>query len=162
MGEELFWALRGGGANNFGVVLSYKIRLVYVPPQVTTFGISRTLNEDATKLVEMWQTITPQLVDDLWFRAMLLAADVEATGNRTIQAIFQGMFLGRRQELLPVMEKSFPELGLKVNDFKEMSWVQPTISFAGYDIEDPSILLSRKPEYKLFQGQIRFCEGADL
>ncbi|WOK99543.1 hypothetical protein Cni_G08255 [Canna indica] len=157
MGEELFWALRGGGANNFGVVLSYKIRLVDVPPQVTTFSITRTLNEDATKLVEMWQTIAPQLVDDLWIRVMASAADVEATGNRTIRAIFQGMFLGQRQELLPVMEKSFPELGLKDNDLKEMSWVQSTISFAGYDIEDPSILLSRKPEYNSsFKGKSDF------
>ncbi|PON66448.1 Xanthine dehydrogenase C subunit [Trema orientale] len=31
MGEDLFWAIRGGGAASFGVVLAWKIRLLPVP-----------------------------------------------------------------------------------------------------------------------------------
>ncbi|CAD5176494.1 unnamed protein product [Musa acuminata subsp. malaccensis] len=51
MGEDLFWAIRGGGAS-LGVVLYYKIRLVDVPPKVTVFSISRTLKQGATKLAK--------------------------------------------------------------------------------------------------------------
>uniref|UniRef100_A0A453JCQ7 FAD-binding PCMH-type domain-containing protein n=1 Tax=Aegilops tauschii subsp. strangulata TaxID=200361 RepID=A0A453JCQ7_AEGTS len=32
MGEDLFWAIRGGGGGNFGIVLSWKVQLVQVPP----------------------------------------------------------------------------------------------------------------------------------
>ncbi|XP_021766952.1 reticuline oxidase-like [Chenopodium quinoa] len=31
MGEEIFWALRGGGGGNFGVVYGWKVQLVHVP-----------------------------------------------------------------------------------------------------------------------------------
>ncbi|KAK9101402.1 hypothetical protein Scep_024832 [Stephania cephalantha] len=34
MGEDLFWAIRGGGVTSFGVLLAWKIRLVPVPPTV--------------------------------------------------------------------------------------------------------------------------------
>ncbi|KAK9101399.1 hypothetical protein Scep_024829 [Stephania cephalantha] len=32
MGEDLFWAIRGGGVTSFGVLLAWKIELVPVPP----------------------------------------------------------------------------------------------------------------------------------
>nr|GFD60002.1 reticuline oxidase-like protein [Tanacetum cinerariifolium] len=35
MGEDLFWAITGGGGASFGVVLSFTFKLVQVPPQVT-------------------------------------------------------------------------------------------------------------------------------
>ncbi|KAK9031476.1 hypothetical protein V6N11_032853 [Hibiscus sabdariffa] len=34
MGKDVFWAIRGGGATSFGVILSWKIKLVRVPPRV--------------------------------------------------------------------------------------------------------------------------------
>jgi FAD/FMN-containing dehydrogenase len=37
MGEELFWAIRGGGGSSFGVILAWKLRLVPVPHSVTVF-----------------------------------------------------------------------------------------------------------------------------
>ncbi|KAE8123902.1 hypothetical protein FH972_018821 [Carpinus fangiana] len=37
MGEDLFWAIRGGGGASFGVILSWKIQLVAVPEIVTVF-----------------------------------------------------------------------------------------------------------------------------
>ncbi|KAL7243288.1 hypothetical protein ACSBR1_015651 [Camellia fascicularis] len=43
MGEDLFWAVAGGSAANFAVVLLYKIRLVPVPKTVTVFRVERTL-----------------------------------------------------------------------------------------------------------------------
>ena len=43
MGEDLFWAIREGGGASFGVILSWKIKLVRVPPTVTTFNVKKTL-----------------------------------------------------------------------------------------------------------------------
>ncbi|KAL2494238.1 FAD-binding Berberine family protein [Forsythia ovata] len=42
MGEDLFWAITGGGGSSFGVVLAYKIKLVRVPSTVTVFRVTRT------------------------------------------------------------------------------------------------------------------------
>ncbi|KAK9735008.1 hypothetical protein RND81_04G177300 [Saponaria officinalis] len=44
MGEDLFWAIRGGGGASFCVIVSYKIKLVHVPEKVTVFRVSRTLD----------------------------------------------------------------------------------------------------------------------
>ncbi|KAI3883182.1 hypothetical protein MKW92_041367 [Papaver armeniacum] len=35
MGEDLFWGIKGGGGGSFVVVLSWKVKLVLVPPTVT-------------------------------------------------------------------------------------------------------------------------------
>lgn len=41
MGEDYFWAIRGGGGSSFGVVLSWKIKLVDVPSTVTVFKVQK-------------------------------------------------------------------------------------------------------------------------
>ncbi|KAJ6950874.1 berberine bridge enzyme-like 21 [Populus alba x Populus x berolinensis] len=55
MGEDLFWAIRGGGGGSFGVIISYKIKLVSVPETVTVFRAERTLEQNATDVVYKWQ-----------------------------------------------------------------------------------------------------------
>ncbi|KAE9461460.1 hypothetical protein C3L33_06634, partial [Rhododendron williamsianum] len=65
MGEDLFWAIRGGGAASFGVVLKWKVKLVRVPPKVTVFSISKSLEQGATKLVYNWQNVADKLHKDL-------------------------------------------------------------------------------------------------
>lgn len=54
MGEDFFWAIRGGGGASFGVIVSWKIKLVRVPPIVTVFNVGKTLDEGATKLVHRY------------------------------------------------------------------------------------------------------------
>nr|GEX25839.1 hypothetical protein [Tanacetum cinerariifolium] len=39
MGEDLFWAIRGGGGTSFGVIVSWKIKLLWVPEKVTIFNV---------------------------------------------------------------------------------------------------------------------------
>lgn len=52
MGEDLFWAIRGGGGASFGVILSWRVRLVPVPATVTVFAVDRNdSNKDLTGLV---------------------------------------------------------------------------------------------------------------
>ncbi|XP_038970567.1 berberine bridge enzyme-like 26 [Phoenix dactylifera] len=145
MGEDLFWAIRGGGASSFGIVLSFKINLVYVPPTVTVFQVQKTLSEDVTKLVGRWQKVAPRLDDNLFIRVLVNAIGNKEKGNRTIQASFQSLFLGGRQELLSILDKSFPELGVEAKDCTEMSWMNSTLYFAKAPKLDPTFLLNRNP-----------------
>ncbi|KAG1348042.1 Berberine bridge enzyme-like 26 [Cocos nucifera] len=143
MGDDLFWAIRGGGASSFGVILSFKINLVYVPPTVTIFQVRKNLSEGATKLVERWQEVAPKFDDNLFIRILVNPIGNKEQGNRTIQASFQSLFLGGRQELLSILDKSFPELGVEAKDCAEMSWINSTLYFAQAPELDPSFLLNR-------------------
>ncbi|KAK9115179.1 hypothetical protein Syun_021976 [Stephania yunnanensis] len=62
MGRDLFWAIRGGGVASFGVLLAWKIKLVYVPPVVTISLVTRTLEQGATELVHKWQSVASRKV----------------------------------------------------------------------------------------------------
>ncbi|CAN0923280.1 Berberine bridge enzyme-like 15 [Linum grandiflorum] len=50
MGEDLFWAIRGGGGNTFGVVVAWKVRLVKVPANVTVCNVVKTLEQNESLL----------------------------------------------------------------------------------------------------------------
>lgn len=97
MGEELFWAIRGGSGASFGVILSWKIKLVPVPAKVTVFNVN-------------WQ---------------YLAAKTSSSGRqcRKSRLVMRArklwkyhllvIFLGQSDKLVPLMNESFHELGLQ-------------------------------------------------
>lgn len=149
MGEALFWAIRGGGGASFGVILSWKIKLVRVPPIVTVFRITRTLEEGATKLVHRWQYIADKLPEDLFIEIIIQVGDREGQGEKTIQAIFNSLFLGSIDQLIQLMNDSFPELGLQNKDCNEMTWIESVLHFAGYS-DSRDVLLDRKYRDKSF------------
>ncbi|KAG7963919.1 hypothetical protein I3843_09G142000 [Carya illinoinensis] len=63
MGEDLFWAIRGGGEASLGVIVAWKIKLVHVPSIVTVFTVNRNLEQNATKLVNRAGFIISVLYD---------------------------------------------------------------------------------------------------
>ncbi|AES68535.2 FAD-linked oxidoreductase [Medicago truncatula] len=146
MGEDVFWAIRGGSASSFGVILAWKIRLVRVPSIVTVFTIQKTLEEGATKLIHRWQFIADKLHKDLLIR---IVAQTNGANSITIQTMFNSLFLGRKKNLITIMNESFPELGLQEKDCIEMSWIQSVLYFAGFKKYDPiELLLNRIVAYK--------------
>ncbi|KAI3994535.1 hypothetical protein MKX01_015561 [Papaver californicum] len=155
MGEDLFWAIRGGGGGNFGVVLSWKIKLVPVPPVVTLFTITKTLEEGATGLVHKWQEVAPKFPDELFMRVILTSANsTTQKGKTTVQASFNSMYLGDTTKLLLVMKERFPELGLKSTDCTETSWVRSTLYFGNFPAKGPlNNLLSRSKAATTFKAK---------
>ncbi|PIA64702.1 hypothetical protein AQUCO_00100276v1 [Aquilegia coerulea] len=144
MGEDLFWAIRGGGGASFGVILAWKIRLVHVPPTVTAFKVPRTLEQGASALVHKWQFIGDKLHEDV-FLGLGIQADSDHNGKRSIFVSFVGHYLGSKEKLLQLMEQSFPEMGLKKEDCIEMSWIKSAVYFGVHSPEtNLNLLLERK------------------
>ncbi|XP_002529892.2 berberine bridge enzyme-like 17 [Ricinus communis] len=133
MGEDLFWAIRGGGGASFGVILSWKIKLVQIPARVTVFQVDRTLEEGATDIVYRWQQVASKLDKELFIRInSQVTNSTVRQDEKTITASFVGLFLGRRDKLLSLMNLSFPELGLQEKDCNEVSWVESTLFWAQF------------------------------
>lgn len=142
MGKDLFWAIRGGGGESFGIVVSWKVRLVPVTEIVTVFSIRRLKNESAVDLITKWQAIAPALPRDLYLRVLV----------QNQQANFVALFLGRCSSLVDTMRAHFPDLGMAERDCLEMSWVKSTVFFFYGTADLPAeVLLNRSsnPNYYL-------------
>ncbi|KAK2436908.1 berberine bridge enzyme [Trifolium repens] len=146
MGEDLFWAIRGGGGASFGVILSWKLKLVQVTPQVTVFNVKRNVSEGATDVAYKWQLIAPKLHKDLFIRLQPNVVQTGQGGKKTVQISFIGQFLGTVEKLLPLMSESFPELGLKKTDCISMPWLNTTIFWYGLPIGTPLEALLEEPK----------------
>ncbi|XP_034679369.1 berberine bridge enzyme-like 21 [Vitis riparia] len=135
MGEDLFWAIRGGGGASFGVILSYKVKLVRVPEIVTVFRVEKTLAQNATDIVYQWQHITDKIDNDLFMRLLVQPSTVKSDNGsaKTVRVTFISLFLGDATRLISVMNKDFPELGLKKEDCMEMNWIESVLYWANFD-----------------------------
>ncbi|KAJ4702883.1 cannabidiolic acid synthase-like [Melia azedarach] len=144
MGEDLFWAIRGGGGGSFGVVVAWKIKLVDVPSTVTVCSAPRTLEQNLTKIIHRWQYVADKTTEDLLNTNILRSVNSTVEGKRTMQGSFESLFLGGVDGLLPLMHSSFPELGLVKEECKETSWIESVLHFARFeDGESLDVLLSR-------------------
>ncbi|KAI8563323.1 hypothetical protein RHMOL_Rhmol03G0103400 [Rhododendron molle] len=100
IGEDIFWAIRGGGANWSELLL-----------KVTVLSNSKNLEEGATKLVYNWQNVAHKLHKDLNL-------------EKIREAEIKGLYLGRIKNLMPLINSCTPELDLKELDCREMRWLE--------------------------------------
>ncbi|GJY72698.1 berberine bridge enzyme-like protein 15 [Tanacetum coccineum] len=148
MGEDVFWAIRGGGGGSFGVLVSWKLKLVTVPETVTVFNAQKTLEQGATKILYKWQQVAPKLDEDLFIRVFIQTSNIPNTTQRTISTTYNALYLGKADKLQEIMKQNFPELGLTTKDCIEMSWLESVLFIAGYPRSVPtSVLLAGKPTF---------------
>ncbi|KFK31642.1 hypothetical protein AALP_AA6G139500 [Arabis alpina] len=151
MGEDFFWAIRGGGGSSFCIVLSWKIRLLDVPSIVTVFSVAKTSENEAVSVINKWQYIADKVPNDLFIRATL-----ERSNETAVNALFPGLYLGPVSYLLALMEDKFPELGLEIGDCIEMSWFESVLWFV--KLESVDDLAKRKRTSRSFKGKDDFIQ----
>ncbi|CAL1355833.1 unnamed protein product [Linum trigynum] len=133
MGEDVFWAIRGGGGGAWGIVYAWKIKLLKVPTKVTAFAVSRqpAAQNGVSKLVNKWQHVAPKLEPDFYLSCFVGAGLPGAQQAHQISATFKGLYLGPKSEALSTLGRDFPELGLGENECEEMSWIESVVFFSG-------------------------------
>ncbi|KAL0793122.1 hypothetical protein Bca101_064499 [Brassica carinata] len=161
MGEDLFWAIRGGGGGSFGIILAWKIKLVPVPETVTVFNIIKTIEEDlGFKILTKWQRTADKLVEELHIRLLFRVT----AGNKTVTSNYTGQFLGEKGTLMEIMKKDFPELGLAEVDCIEMSWIDSIVFNAGFPTRSPiEVLLEPKSPFgKVYFKRLVEADAASI
>lgn len=156
MGEELFWAIRGGGGGSFGIVVSWQVNLIPVPEIVTVFRVNRTLEQNMTNTFYRWQSVAPNFPYEMDIRCTGQAVLSEASpraDKKTMAMLFESLYLGRADDMLLIMQEQLPELGLVREDCFEVSWIQAMQFFSNFPLEaPPEILLDKtllpRPAFK--------------
>ena len=92
--EDLYWALRGGGGGNFGIVTRLLFR-THAVGNVSTFTLEWSWS-DAHAVVAAWQAFAPHAPDGL-FSVLNLSTFAGATGAPRITSA--GQFFGSLDEL---------------------------------------------------------------
>ncbi|XAR58056.1 hypothetical protein NMG60_11026412, partial [Bertholletia excelsa] len=151
MGEEVFWAIRGGGGGVWGIIYAWKIQLLKVPKTVTSFIVSRPGTKSfVAKLVHNWQYVAPKLEDNFYLSVFVGAGLPEAKTVGTISATFKGFYLGPRVEAMSILRRTFPELGINLEDCQEMSWIESIVYFSGLENASINDLRDRYLHNKLY------------
>ncbi|KAI3737847.1 hypothetical protein L2E82_27861 [Cichorium intybus] len=144
MGKDLFWAIRGGGASSFGIVLAWKLRLVPVPEKVTVFILNKTLEEGATRIFHKYQYVAPTVDRNLHIRTQVFAEYIGNTTKKTIRIMFEGIYQGTRDTLLLLLDEKFPELGVTREICEEVRSIQSTVVFWGLPSSTPTEILTNR------------------
>ncbi|GAA0158318.1 hypothetical protein LIER_15383 [Lithospermum erythrorhizon] len=157
MGEEVFWAIRGGGGGVFGVIYAWKIQLVKVPKTVTSFIVSRPGTKDyIAKLIHKWQSVAPKLNDEFYLSAFV-GASLPEIKTIAMSATFKGFYQGPKIEALSILGEVFPEISIADQECHEMSWIESILFFSG--LENGSSVSDLKDRY--FTGKHFFKAKSD-
>ncbi|KAI3501939.1 hypothetical protein L1887_29967 [Cichorium endivia] len=144
MGEDLFWAIRGGGVSSFGIVLAWKLRLVPVPERVTVFILNKTLEDGVTEIFHKYQYVAPAIDRNLHIRTQVFAEYMGNSTMKTIRVMFEGIYQGTRDTLLPLLYEKFPELGVTPEICEEIKMIQSTLVFWGLPSSTPTEILTNR------------------
>ena len=103
--SDLFWACRGGGGGNFGVVTSFTFRTVPAP-QPVLFSLKWPWSQ-AARVVAAWQSWAPPAPDALWSNLHLAAAP----GGRTPTVSVGGCYLGSDADAANLLNQLYGKVG---------------------------------------------------
>jgi FAD/FMN-containing dehydrogenase len=97
---DVFWALRGAGSGNFGVVTSFVFRTIPASP-ATNFHLTWAYS-DAAAVIEAWQGWGPTAPDEL-YASLLVKADADLERPPLIHLF--GSLLGSEQDAAELLDQ---------------------------------------------------------
>src|SRR5580658_2792370 len=107
---DLFWASRGGGGGNFGIVTSFTFGL-HPLPELALFTVNWPW-EAAGAVLGQWQEWTASAPDELWSNCQLQSA-----GSDGLNVRINGVYVGAVGGLTTVLQPLLDRAGTPTNQF---------------------------------------------
>ncbi len=99
--EDLYWACRGGGGGNFGVVTSFDFRVNPIPEGITLFTLEWPWGA-AASVLDAWIRWIPPAPPELWANCQLYSSGMAGGGLVKVTGVFAGTVAGCSAALGPL------------------------------------------------------------
>ena len=120
---DLFWACRGGGGGNFGIVTEFEMKL-HTVESVAIVEIN--CKQDAKNTFQAWQKWLLTAPDEI-----STVLEISALSNHFYDVQIHGQHLGSEAELREILKPLLNELPDAHVKFSSMSWIKSIHHFAG-------------------------------
>ena len=146
--EDLYWASRGGGGGNFGIVTSFVFE-THAADRVSTFYMSWPWN-DAAQVIDVWQGFAPQATNRL-FAMCNLSAESGGTPKVSVSGQFFGSEAALQQLLQPLVNTGSPStVSIRSRDYMQATKYWASCSGA-------SVAECRVPYRTAFKAKSDYC-----
>lgn len=151
---ELYWALRGGGGGNFGVVTAFTFRLHPVGI-VGAFNWSWTWDK-FEEVVDTWQKWAPDHPEDGLTSILTLTSD-PLTGTKLVT--MSGQLTGDPETVMQIHQMLEPMLatGPIIVGTQIVPFVNAARAFFGVDVMNPSWAILQHSDEQLFKSTSAFA-----
>jgi FAD/FMN-containing dehydrogenase len=99
--EDLYWACRGGGGGNFGVVTSFGFKAHPIPEAITLFTLEWAW-EAAGTVLDSWFRWIPSAPDELWANCQLYSSGIVGNGLVKVTGVYVGSMSACSAALSPL------------------------------------------------------------
>ncbi len=140
--KDLFWAVRGGGGGNFGILSEVEFK-IYPAEKITWINIGWDWNDPVEKIIEAWQDFFLK-ADRRWFSHLdIWSASFPKEKLRKSPIKYLGFFRGTpdeaKRDLKPILSIGIPKV-----EIREVAWLEAIRQIE----ESTAVFLTNKPEYK--------------